>query len=156
MASHPPSPRWTPTLVGVGALLRTARLNAGLTRRQLSALAGVGYGQLHGIETELRPPSTATAERLCAVLPLDDWGKAVLLAASVPTARLRGRRGVRHLNRQRAPLPPEVRKRIAAERAGGRSWRAIAATLNEAGVPGVGGGRWWSSSVARAAVSADQ
>lgn len=150
MTASTSSPRWTTALVGVGVLLCTARLDAGLTRRQLGVLAGIGYGKLHGIEHELRPPSVETAERLCAVLPLDDWQEAVILAAAVDTARLRGRRGVRHLNRKGPPVPVAVRERITSERAAGRSWRAIAAALNEDQVPGVNGGRWWASSVSRA------
>lgn len=53
-------------------------------------------------------------------------------------------------------LPREVLERILSERAGGRSWRAIADSLNEGGVPTAqGGSRWWASSVSKAAQGQD-
>jgi transcriptional regulator with XRE-family HTH domain len=153
MASNP-SPRWTPTLVGVGAVLRAARQEAGLTRRHLAAAVGVSYGLLAGVEAEHRPPSVEVAERLCAALSLDAWRSAAVLAYAVDTDRLRARRGVRHLNRRGTPLPRAVLERIVTERDTGRSWTAIASALNANGVRTEDRGRWWASSVSRAAAAA--
>jgi DNA invertase Pin-like site-specific DNA recombinase len=45
-------------------------------------------------------------------------------------------------------IPDDVRERIAAERASGRTYAAIAELLNEENVPtGRGGRRWWPSTV---------
>jgi transcriptional regulator with XRE-family HTH domain len=151
MASTP-SPRWTPTLVGVGPMLRAARQDAGLTRRHLATAVRVSYGLLADVETEHRPPSTEVAERLCTALSLDAWRSAAVLAYAVDTGQLRARRGVRHRKRRGAPLAREVGDRIRAERAAGQSWSAIARGLNEDGVSTEVHGRWWSSSVRRIAV----
>jgi DNA invertase Pin-like site-specific DNA recombinase len=52
---------------------------------------------------------------------------------------------------RRRVMPEEIRRRILAERAAGRSTPAIAAGLNADGVPTVHGGRqWYPSTVAKA------
>ena len=48
----------------------------------------------------------------------------------------------------RHPLLPEaVRSRIAADRAAGKSLNAIAAALNDEGVPTAKGGVWYASTI---------
>ncbi|MGW6924475.1 helix-turn-helix domain-containing protein [Streptomyces sp. NPDC054950] len=153
MASTP-SPRWVPLPIGLGNILRGARIAAGLSRDALAEAVGASKGVVQAIEEELRPPSVEVAERLSDVLRLGLWEESVLLAVAVETGQLRSRRGVRHVQRRGLPLPLEVAERIAFERAAGCSWRAIAAALNAAGTPTVQGGSWWASSVSRAAADA--
>ncbi|MFJ4623060.1 helix-turn-helix domain-containing protein [Streptomyces sp. NPDC088812] len=147
----PSSPRWSPLPCGLGSMLRRARRRAGFSREGLAAVVRVSCGQLQAIEEEQRPPSVEVAERVSEALRLDPWEDAVLLAVAVDTGRLRTRRGVRHVHRRGAPLPPWVRDRIAVEREAGRSWRAIADGLNATGTPTLQGGSWWASSVRNAA-----
>ena len=53
-------------------------------------------------------------------------------------------------------LDPAARQRIIAERAAGRSLRAIAETLTAEGVPTAqGGARWYASTVRHAALSVE-
>ena len=47
---------------------------------------------------------------------------------------------------------PSVRRRITDLRAGGLSWRLVALTLDDEGVPTARGGRWQTSSVRRMAI----
>ncbi|MEU3546284.1 helix-turn-helix domain-containing protein [Streptomyces longwoodensis] len=145
------SPRWTPAAQGVGALLRVARSRAGLSREQLAAAVGTSKGSVQAVEEDRRPPSTGLAARMSVVLDLGPWDDAVLQAAAVDPARLRSRRGVRHIRRRGTPPPPYVRARIRAERAAGASWKAIAEQLNAAGVPTAEGRSWWPSSVRKLA-----
>jgi DNA invertase Pin-like site-specific DNA recombinase len=52
-------------------------------------------------------------------------------------------------------LPDEVRERIRREREQGATWRAIAASLNEDGVPTAQGGQqWWAATVRTVALAA--
>ncbi|MER6557227.1 helix-turn-helix domain-containing protein [Streptomyces sp. NPDC001027] len=145
------SPRWAPLPHGLGAMVRSARLRAGLSRERLAKVLHVSEGCVQAIEGERRPPSVEVAERLSAALHLDPWEEAVLLAVAVDAGRLRSRAGVRHIHRRGTPVPPEVVDRIALERTAGRSWRSIAAGLNARGTPTMQGGAWWASSVSRAA-----
>ncbi|MEH0587410.1 helix-turn-helix domain-containing protein [Streptomyces sp. B21-106] len=146
-----PSPRWAPLPIGLGAMLRSARLRAGFSRERLAAVVQASPGQVQGVEGERRPPSVEVAERISAALRLDPWEAAVLLAAAVEAGQLRSRRGVRQVRRRGTPVPPWVQERIAFERAAGRSWQAIADGLNSDGVPTMERGRWWASSVSQAA-----
>jgi len=143
------SPRWAALPVGLGAVLRDARVTAGLSRDALAALVGTSAHTIQCIEGERRPPSVEVAERLCAALALDPWHAALLMAVAVDTATLRTRRGVRHVHARGTPVPVAVSERIATERAAGRSWAAIARSLNEDQVPTAERRRWWASSVSR-------
>lgn len=145
------SPRWAPLPTGLGALLYNARRRAGLSREGLARAVGISSGQLQGLEEERRPPSVDVAERISAALRLGPWEDAVFLAVAVDTGQLRSRRGVRHMHRRGAPLPRSVRDRIACEREAGRSWRAIAAGLNQDGAPTMVRGSWWATSVCNVA-----
>jgi hypothetical protein len=49
-----------------------------------------------------------------------------------------------------APLPPALAEQMQALRACGTSYHMIAATLNQNGLRGRMGGRWFASSVRRA------
>jgi DNA invertase Pin-like site-specific DNA recombinase len=52
-------------------------------------------------------------------------------------------------------LPADVRERIRHEREQGASWRAIAASLNDGGVPTAQGGQqWWAATVRTVALAA--
>ncbi|MEV6833609.1 helix-turn-helix transcriptional regulator [Streptomyces sp. NPDC051133] len=146
MAS-PPSPRWAPLPVGFGVMLRNARVDAGLSRDALATAVHASPGRLRALEAEQRPPSTALAVRLADTLQLDPWQAAVLLAVTVDEEQLRTRRGTRHVRRRGISVPTDVRARISAERAAGRSWHAIAAGLNTDGVPPMVRGAWWGTSV---------
>jgi hypothetical protein len=109
-------------------------------------------GLVQALEEEVRPPSVEVAEQISAALRLGPWEDAVLQAVAVEVGQLKSRMGVRHVHRRGTPVPPEVRDRIAVERAAGRSWRAIAAGLNATGTPTMQGGSWWASSVRNVAV----
>jgi DNA-binding XRE family transcriptional regulator len=141
------SPRWAPIPCGLGAMLRSARHRAGFSRQGLAEALQASTGCVQAIEDERRPPSVEVAERLSAVLRLDPWEDAVLLAAAVEAGQLRSRQGVKHVHRRGTPLPPGVRERIAVERTAGHSWRAIAHGLNATRTPTPQGGKWWASSV---------
>lgn len=79
----------------------------------------------------------------------------VSAAASFESRRMGERQKAAHAVRRsqgkragQAPLLPEqVRLRIAADRAAGKSLNGIAATLNEDGVPTAKGGRWYASTI---------
>lgn len=152
MASTP-SPRWPPLPYGLGAMLHAARLDAGLSRDTLAATIGTSAHTVACLEQERRPPSKGVAERLCNALSLDPWRSALLAAFAVDTAQLRTRRGVRHVNPRGTPPSPAIRERILSERATGRSWAAIAASLNADQIPPTERGRWWASSVSRTAAA---
>ncbi|MFG2473544.1 helix-turn-helix domain-containing protein [Streptomyces fagopyri] len=145
------SPRWRTLPAGIGDMIRNARHRADLSRRALASAAHVSEGTVQSLEGGRRPPSVELAERLCAVLELDAWESAVLASVAVDPGQLRGRRGVRHVNRRGVPLPPEVYRRIADERTAGLSWRVIAERLNQDQVPTIQGCAWWSTSVRNAA-----
>jgi transcriptional regulator with XRE-family HTH domain len=63
------TPKPAPTL---GARLRSARLETGLTIRQLASLAGINHSYLVKLETDQNDhPSAAHLQRLADVLELD-------------------------------------------------------------------------------------
>jgi hypothetical protein len=53
------------------------------------------------------------------------------------------------------PLSPELAARMLALRAQGASFNLIAASLNQSGLRGRQGGRWFASSVRRALLRAE-
>ncbi|WP_159056553.1 hypothetical protein [Streptomyces yokosukanensis] len=132
---------------GIGAMLRSARLDAGLSRQALATTVLASPGCLRAVEAEQRPPSSTLADRITHALQLDPWRAALLQAVAVDEAQLRSRRGTRHVHRRGVPVPLAVRARIRTERAAGRSWNTIAADLNADGVPTMVRGAWWSTSV---------
>ena len=147
------SPRWAALPLGLGVLLRNARVDGGFSRDTLASAIGTSAHTVQAIEEERRPPAVDVAERLCEVLALGAWEAAVLTSVAVDTGALRTRRGIRHANRRGTALPDAVRERITTERAAGRSWAAIACGLNRDGVATAERGQWWASSVSRAVVS---
>lgn len=97
----PVSPRWSPLPDGYGALLRAARVRAGLSRDRLAVELAASRGLVQGLEEEMRPPSATMAGRLSDVLRLDPWEDAVVQAAAVDDEALRTRRGIRHTRPRR-------------------------------------------------------
>lgn len=130
-------------------MLRSARLNAGLSRGALAATISTSANAVQCLEQGRRPPAVDVAERICVALALDPWRSAVLLSVAVDVRELRTRRGVRHVHPRGVPVPASVRERVAGERAAGRSWTAIAEGLSRDQVPTAERGQWWASSVSR-------
>jgi transcriptional regulator with XRE-family HTH domain len=71
---------------GLGRMLNTARMRAGLRGRECARLVDISPGYLVGLETGLRCPSATIAQKLADVLALDDDERAVLLAGAVDDA----------------------------------------------------------------------
>lgn len=92
MASIPP-PCWAPLPIGLGAALRSARIDAGLSARALARLVGRSHPWVRDLEDGVRPPSSVMADRISAALQLDPWTDALLWALAVDEVRP-GRRTV--------------------------------------------------------------
>jgi DNA invertase Pin-like site-specific DNA recombinase len=73
------------------------------------------------------------------------WERRIIGARTSEAMQAMKARGVR-LGRP-VDLPDDVRQRIAADRAAGKSLRAIADVLNTEAVPTARGGRWYASTV---------
>lgn len=93
------SPRWAPLPRGLGAMLRSARIDAGLSREALAAAVLVSAGLIQGLEGEKRPPSFTMADRISEALRLGPWEDAVLRSVAVDDAELRTRQGSRRAAR---------------------------------------------------------
>lgn len=70
----------------LGPLLTAARERTGLSRRRASVAAGMNRHYLSAVEAGTRTPSRVAAERLAAVLRLNDQERAALYAAAVTDA----------------------------------------------------------------------
>lgn len=68
----------------VGALLREARLRAGLGLRETARLAGISHNHLVALEGATRCPSTAVAVTLAEVLDLPLGQRQLLLRCAAP------------------------------------------------------------------------
>jgi WD40 repeat protein/transcriptional regulator with XRE-family HTH domain len=75
-----------------GALLRSYRIDAGLTQAALAERAGLSVRAVQHLEAGRGQPYQDTARRLADALPLDDAAREALQAASEPTPRRRARR----------------------------------------------------------------
>src|SRR5579871_481225 len=75
-----------------GALLRSYRLDAGLTQAALAERAGLSVRAVQHLEAGRGQPYQETARRLADALPLDAAAREALQAASEPTPRRRARR----------------------------------------------------------------
>ncbi|MGW3846887.1 helix-turn-helix domain-containing protein [Streptomyces fagopyri] len=93
MASTPPAPR-PPLPVGFGTLLRTARINAGMSARALGRAVGRSHPWVTDLEAGMRPPSVSMADRVSRALRLDPWADAVMRAVAVDDAEMRPGRTV--------------------------------------------------------------
>ncbi|HEY1294256.1 MAG TPA: helix-turn-helix domain-containing protein, partial [Chloroflexota bacterium] len=76
-----------------GALLRSYRVEAGLTQAALAERAGLSVRAVQHLEAGRGQPYQDTARRLADALPLDLAAREALQAASEPTPRRRSRRG---------------------------------------------------------------
>jgi transcriptional regulator with XRE-family HTH domain len=81
-------------------MLRSARMDAGLSREALAGAVLASAGLVQALEEEHRPPSETMADRISRALDLDPWTDAVLRAVAVDDAELRTRRGIRHVHRR--------------------------------------------------------
>jgi transcriptional regulator with XRE-family HTH domain len=68
------------------AMLRTARLRAGLGLREAARRAGISHGHMAALEGAARCPSTVTASALAQALALTDAECEQLAAAAVDDA----------------------------------------------------------------------
>ncbi|MFE2828469.1 helix-turn-helix domain-containing protein [Streptomyces sp. NPDC059271] len=91
MASTTATPR-APLPLGFGAMLRAARVNAGLSARALGRTVGRTHAWVRDLEGGVRPPSVTMADRVSRALGLDPWADAVLRSVAVDDAELRARR----------------------------------------------------------------
>ena len=101
-----------------------------------------------GIDT-----STASGRLVASVMAsVAEWERTVISSRTREAAAVRRSRGSKMGREGVRDQRPEIAARIAAERAAGRTWQAIADGLNADGVSTVRGGtRWRVSSVQSAA-----
>ncbi|WP_415925699.1 helix-turn-helix domain-containing protein [Streptomyces scabiei] len=81
-----------PLSVGLGVLIRNARIDAGYSGRALARAVGRSHAWLRGLECGERPPSATMAARVSEALRLDPWSDALLQSVAVDDAELRGSR----------------------------------------------------------------
>ncbi|MEW1648608.1 helix-turn-helix transcriptional regulator [Streptomyces sp. NPDC091219] len=77
--------RWTPSPIGLGALLATARIEASYSGRALARAVGRSHAWPRDLEAGARPPSTVRAGRISEALHLDPWTDALLWSVAVDT-----------------------------------------------------------------------
>jgi WD40 repeat protein/transcriptional regulator with XRE-family HTH domain len=85
-------PGGSPKSTAFGALLRTYRVDAGLTQAALAERAGLSVRAVQHLEAGRGQPYPDTARRLAEALPLDPAAREALLAATEPTPRRRNGR----------------------------------------------------------------
>ena len=145
------------------------------TARTTDAIAGRGWTLVNSFADEGRSGKDLRRPELAAALDALDvdvdtttptgglvanitssvaqWERQIIAARTSEALQAKKARGAR-LGRP-VTLPEEVRHRIAAERAAGRTLAAIAADLNSEAVPTARGGRWYPSTVRAVLASLD-